>query len=632
MLELGLKFQLIESVDVLGHVDMVAVGDIALVGDAGDDAEAPLEALGELVSGGFQGGAIQGVVDILRLFPLGAFVVHLLHDGQGKGGGGGVRVALAGHVLHALVKARIAQGDGGIAVKEELVDGFALLQAGQGAVLPENGCGVGQGALQAVVAALQGPVAQLQALFKDAPELVQIPTGGQGHIRQVDGDHALVEAAVVLVLAGFVVFGVGDVADAGIGEAVRRQEGAAAHAGIHIALQFLHLLFGDVVRHHAAGGALGGQFRQVPVGGILGDIVVLQHIDELGESGGDPHAVFVLHALEALEQHFLDDHGQVLLFPLVPGLVEVHEHGDEGGLSVGGQQGDHLVLDGLHAPADLLPQAGLHQFGDLLFAGIHADGGHLRLHNLPDLLAADLHKGGQVGQGDGLAAILVGSHLCHDLGGDVAGGGEAVGPFDQGAGDDGAVLQHVLQVYQVAVVHVLGVIVGVVEVDDALPVGLHDLLGQQNPLCNVPAHLAGHVVPLGGIHHRVLVGVLLLGLLIAALDEGEDLLVGGIGAADQGTGIAVGDVVLGHLIGPVSHDLGLHQVLNLLHRGGAVHLLTAEFHGLRDPLDLHGGHPDRLVHASVGLCNGRNDLRDIKGHFRAVPFNDFHADLPPYTD
>ena len=207
-----------------------------------------------------------------------------------------------------------------------------------------------------------------------------------------------------------------------------------------------------------------------------------------------------------------------------------------------------------------------------------------------------------------------------------------MGPLDQGAGDDGAVLQHVLQVYQVAVVHVLGVIVGVVEVDDALPVGLHDLLGQQDPLCNVPAHLAGHVVPLGGIHHRVLVGVLLLGLLIAALDEGENLLVGGIGAADQGTGIAVGHIVLSHLKGAVGHDLVLHKILYLFHRRRAVHLLAGELHALRDPLDLHGGHADRLVHASVGLCNGRNDLRDIKGHFRAVPFNDFHADLPPYTD
>ena len=85
-----------------------------------------------------------------------------------------------------------------------------------------------------------------------------------------------------------------------------------------------------------------------------------------------------------------------------------------------------------------------------------------------------------MGQADGLAAVLVGGHLGHDLGGDVAGGGEAVGLLDQGAGDNGAVLQHVLQVHQVAVVHMLGEIIGVVEMDDALLMGLHDILGQQH--------------------------------------------------------------------------------------------------------------------------------------------------------
>ena len=70
-------------------------------------------------------------------------------------------------------------------------------------------------------------------------------------------------------------------------------------------------------------------------------------------------------------------------------------------------------------------------------------------------------------QGDGLAAVLVGGHLRDDLGGDVAGGGEGVGLLDQGAGDDGAVLQHVLQIHQIAVVHMLGIIVRVMEMDDA---------------------------------------------------------------------------------------------------------------------------------------------------------------------
>ena len=176
--------------------------------------------------------------------------------------------------------------------------------------------------------------------------------------------------------------------------------------------------------------------------------------------------------------------------------------------------------------------------------------------------------------------------------------------------------------------HVLGEVVRVVEVDDALPVGLHNVKGQQNPLRDVPADLARHVVPLGGVYHGILVAVLLLGLLVAALDEGEDLLVGGVGLADQGTGVAVGDVVLGDLIGAVGHDLVLHIVLNLLHRGGAVHLQAGELHALGDALDLHGGQADALIHALVGLGDGDDDFGDVKDHLRAVALDNFHVFRP----
>ena len=80
----------------------------------------------------------------------------------------------------------------------------------------------------------------------------------------------------------------------------------------------------------------------------------------------------------------------------------------------------------------------------------------------------------------------------------------------------------------------LGIIIRIMEVDDALLMGLHDVPGQQQPLGQIAGDLAGHVVPLGGVHHRVLIGVLLLGLLVTALDQGEDLIVGGVGRpADQ---------------------------------------------------------------------------------------------------
>ena len=312
----------------------------------------------------------------------------------------------------------------------------------------------------------------------------------------------------------------------------------------------------------------------------------------------------------------------------VVGLPQVHEHGDEGGLSVGGQQRHHLVLDGLHAPADLLQQPRLHHLPQLVRRDRGADGVQLLFHAFADLLPADVHEGGQVGQGDGLAAVLVGGHLGDDLGGDVAGGGEGVGLFNQGAGDDGAVLQHVLQVHQVAVVHVLGVIVGIVEVDDAGVVGLHDLGGQKKAVGDVPADLAGHIVPLDGVHRGVFVAVLLLGLFVVALNEGEDLVVGGVASADEGAGVAIGDVTLGHLKGAMGHDLVFHQVLNLLHGGRPVQFLTGKLHGLGDPADLHGRHADGLRDALIGLGNGRDDLGDVKTYFRAVPFDNVHGPSP----
>ena len=392
---------------------------------------------------------------------------------------------------------------------------------------------------------------------------------------------------------------------------------------VHLQLQ--HLLLADIVGHHALGGTLGRQLRQIPVLAVLVDVVLLQHVDELGERRRDPHALLVLHALIPLKQHLLDDDRQIRPFLFAAGLAQIHEHRDERSLSVGGQQCHHLILDGLDAAADLLPQALLGDGVDLILRHGDAHGVELVPHAGADLLAAHLNEGGQVGQRDRLAAVLVAGHLGHDLGGDVAGGGEAVGLFDERTGDDSAVLQHVLQIHQVAVVHVLGVIVGVVEVDDALVVGVHNVLGQQDAVGDVAADLTGHIVALGGIHHRVLVGVLLLGLLVIALDEAEDLVISGVGLAHQGAGVAVGDVVLGHLERAVGHDVVLHHILDLLHRGGAVHLLALQLHGLGDSLDLYRRHAVRLRHGLVGLGDGDNDLGNIETDFSAVSLDDPHG-------
>ena len=161
-LELGLDGQLVKSVDLLHHMDMVAVGNVILVRHALDDAKPLLEALGKLIGGGLQRGPIQGEVNVLLLLPPLTGVVESLHHFQGKWHGLRIRVRLACHVVHALVQARVAQGDGGVSAVEKLVNGLPLLQSGQGPVLPQDRGHVRQSPLKTPVPAHQGLITKLQ--------------------------------------------------------------------------------------------------------------------------------------------------------------------------------------------------------------------------------------------------------------------------------------------------------------------------------------------------------------------------------------------------------------------------------------------------------------------------------------
>ena len=436
-------------------------------------------------------------------------------------------MAVARHVLNALIQAGITQTNGGVTAHEQLVDRLALLQTGEGTVLPKNRCGVRKRTHQTLMTAQQGAVAQLKALVEDLPELVHVLVRAQGDIGQVDGHNALVKATVVLGLVWVIVQRVGHVVKSVTG-AVGRQEAATTHAGIAVAvarglalrqLELAHLLLGDVVGNHALGGALGSQLGQVEVRGILVNVIVLEYIDKLGECRGNPNAGLVLNALVALAKRLLHDHGKVVLLLRRTGLVKIHKDRHERRLAIRGHKGHDLILNRLDAATNLIAQAILNDLANLL--GRCRDTELLKLASdlAANLLTAHLNERGEMGQRNRLAAVLGGSNLGDNLRRDVAGSREAVRLLDQRARDNGAVLEHVLQVHQVAVMHVLGKVVGIVEVNQALVVGIHDLLRQQNALSQVLGNLAGHVVALNGVDGRVLVRVLLLDLFVIALDQ-----------------------------------------------------------------------------------------------------------------
>ena len=231
-----------------------------------------------------------------------------------------------------------------------------------------------------------------------------------------------------------------------------------------------------------------------------------------------------------------------------------------------------------------------------------------------------------MGQADALSAVLVACDLGDDLSSDVAGGGEAVGFLDEGVADNGAVLEHILEVHEIAVVHMLSEVVGVVEVDQTLLISLDNVGREKHSAGQVAADLACHIVTLNAVDGGVLVGILLLNLLVVALDQRENAVVGGVRLADERTVVAVADIAPCELKRALGHELILNHVLDLLYGNSALDLVALVLHVVCYVGDLLLGE-ERTVGGIVRLANGVDDFFDVERLFGAVTLDNFH-ELP----
>ena len=177
-------------------------------------------------------------------------------------------------------------------------------------------------------------------------------------------------------------------------------------------------------------------------------------------------------------------------------------------------------------------------------------------------------------QGDGLTTVLARCYLSNDLSCNVACRREAVWTLNQSTGDNSAVLQHVIKVDEVTVVHVLCKVIGIVEVDKTLVVSSNNILWKELTLNEVLRNLTSHVVTLNRNNGRVLVGVLLLDFLVVALNQRQNLVIGGVLVTLLVLDVAVNDVLTSNLKAVKSHELILDKVLDLLDGDGVSSLLT----------------------------------------------------------
>ena len=238
LLELAFKFKLAEGIDFFAHIHMVGVSVVALVGYVLDGTEASLIHASEAVAEALGRGTVEAEAQSGLGLPFFAGPTQTVHNTQREVLTLFRSMAYALHQLSQLIEADIAQGNGGITVLKEFIDGFTLLQTSDGAILPMHGANIATHALQSVMTAHQGFIAQLQTLIQELPEFLLVALSHNADLGQVQGDNALIEAALELVVAVFVLPG--------------REEAAAAHGAEHIALViFAHFFRANIVRIHA---------------------------------------------------------------------------------------------------------------------------------------------------------------------------------------------------------------------------------------------------------------------------------------------------------------------------------------------------------------------------------------------
>ena len=247
-------------------------------------------------------------------------------------------MGFAGHQLGYFVQTDITQRNGGIAVLQEFVNGFALIQTSDSTVLPVNRANIGANTHEGIVTAHERFVAQIQTFVQQFPEGFLVTLCENTDLRQVQADNTLVEATLKLVVSVFIF--------------PRGQEAAAAHWTEHVALVMLpHFLCRDVVRVQPLGGAFDCQLGDVVVLAALQAVMLVQYIHQFWECRGDVNTLVIFNALVPLAQNLFDD--GCVFFNVWIVLIQVKEQGYKWRLSVCGHQRIDLILNGLHAGTQL---------------------------------------------------------------------------------------------------------------------------------------------------------------------------------------------------------------------------------------------------------------------------------------
>ena len=157
--------------------------------------------------------------------------------------------------------------------------------------------------------------------------------------------------------------------------------------------------------------------------------------------------------------------------------------------------------------------------------------------------------------------------------------------------------------------------------DDPLLMSSNHLFRQQYTHCQILADLSRHIVALGGVDHRILVGVFLIYLFVEMLDEGQYPIVRGIGLSGKLTFITISYIFLCYFVAAHLHDSRLHHILDILYMDRMGHLGDLSRYIVCDCLDLIFVQLIDRCHLLVCSLDGIGDFKQIKRDLLTISFD-----------
>ena len=170
------------------------------------------------------------------------------------------------------------------------------------------------------------------------------------------------------------------------------------------------------------------------------DIILLKNVNKLRECRCNIDTLFILHALDSLVQHLLNDCSKIGSCLAFRHLIEIHKYGNKRRLSVGRHQRNNLILDHLYATIDFFFYTKLRNFVDLLLIEFQSNGLKFFTNLLTELLTAYLYKRCKVRKRNTLSAVLGTCDLCNGLCCNIAGSRETLRRIDTSLADYRSVL------------------------------------------------------------------------------------------------------------------------------------------------------------------------------------------------